>query len=497
MALVATASPVHNPETLDHHRAPLLDALLDARRRDLVAFSTPGHKGGPGADPALVDLVGADVFASDVWLNTAVLAERSREAEALAADALRADHGHFLVNGSSSGNQAFLLAMLRPGDEVVVGRDIHTSFLTALILSGARPVYVTPRFHPEHDVSLGVAADDVAAALDAHPSARLVALVSPNYFGIAADLPAIVAVAHRRGVPVYVDEAWGAHFAFHPALPPSAMDSDADAAVTSVHKLLGSLSQGALLMLQGGRIDAGRVSCAVSMTQTTSPLLPLLASIDASRRQMALTGRSMLDQAIELAAIAHRRLAALPGIDLLDGRKLGLSRVDPTRLVIDVHGTGLSGYQVERLLRERFDVVPEMSDATSVVCLVTVGDSPASIDRLVDAFRRVTAGRPARHRRIPGNGSGALGEIIAPGPLVLSPRDAYHAPSRAVPLAEAAGQIAAELVVPYPPGIPLLAPGERIGRDKVDWLAAGLAAGLSVRCASDRSLATIRVVAGA
>lgn len=496
MALAATAGFVRDTETVDHHRAPLLDALLDARRRDLVAFSAPGHKGGPGADPLLVGMVGADVFASDVWLNTADLAKRSREAETLAAEAWRAEHSHFLVNGSSSGNHAFLLATLRPGDEVIVGRDIHTSFLTGLILSGARPVYVTPRFHPERDVSLGVAAGDVAAALDAHPAARLVALVSPNYFGIAADLPAIADAAHARGVPVYVDEAWGAHFAFHPALPPSAMDSGADAAVTSVHKLLGSLSQGALLMLRGGRIDAGRVSCAVSMTQTTSPLLPLLASIDASRRQMALSGRSMLDQALELSASARRRLAALPGIDLLDGRELGVGQVDPTRLVIDVRGTGLSGYQVERLLRERFDIIPEMSDPTSVVCLVTIGDSPVSIDRLVEAFGRVVAGRQARQPRHRGNGSGALGEIIAPGLLVLSPRDAYHAPSRAVPLAEAAGEIAAELVVPYPPGIPLLAPGERIGQDKVEWLTAGLAAGMSVRCASDRSLATIRVVAG-
>ncbi|MEA2597032.1 MAG: hypothetical protein QOF01_3501, partial [Thermomicrobiales bacterium] len=347
------------------------------------------------------------------------------------------------------------------------------------------------------DVGLGIDAADVAATLDAHPNAKLVALVSPSYCGVSSDLRAIAAVAHARGVPVYVDEAWGPHFHFHPALPASAMASGVDGAVASTHKVLGAITQSAILNVQGALVDARRVETAVGMTQTTSPAAYILASIDACRRQMVLHGRALLDRTIALADEARRRLQRIPGVDVLDGERLGVRTYDLTKLLVDVHGLGMTGFEVEEALRRRFRIVPEMSDLSGIMCLITVGDTGESIDRLVHAFETLSAERVIR---LNGNGNGAAmrssGAAIAPGVQAMSPRDAFYAPSRAIPLAEAVGEVSAELVIPYPPGIPVLAPGDVISAEKVEYLAFGGAHGMYISGASDSRLETIRIVAG-
>ena len=483
---------------VDHQRAPFVEALERYRAAETVPFTTPGHKLGLAADPQLLVLLGADVFAADVWLNTVVYEDTLRAAEALAADAWAADRSFYLVNGSSSGNQAFLLATLQPGDEVVVARDIHKSLLVALIQTGARPIYVTPRLHPSLGCGLGIAAADVQAALDAHPATKLVALVSPSYCGVASDLTTIVDVAHARGVPVYVDEAWGPHFAFHPALPRSAMESGADGAVTSAHKLLAGLSQGSVLHVRGMRIDVGRIAATVRMTQTTSPLLPILAALDACRRQMALTGKALLERTIELAEEARRRLRDLPGLAVVGPDCLGDAAYDydPTKLVVDVHGLGMTGYEVEQALRERFVIAPEMSDLVGVMCLVTIGDTRKSIDRLVGAFSHLSRERRPTAGFAVGSVLRSSGAIIAATEQALSPREAFFARARAIPLVEAVGEVAGELVVPYPPGIPVLVPGELITAAKVEYLRDGMKHGMYVCGPADPQLATIRVVAG-
>jgi arginine/lysine/ornithine decarboxylase len=459
-----------------------------------VPFSGPGHKLGAGASPELVGLLGPEVFAADVWADTGAYDRALRAAEALAAAAFGADRSLFLANGSSSGNHALLLGVIAPGDQVIVARDLHKSLLAGIILTGARPVYVAPRLHPTLEVGVGVDPGDVAAALAAHPAAKLVAVTSPSYFGVAADLPAIARAAHGAGAALYVDEAWGAHFAFHPALPPSAMAAGADAAVTSTHKMLSSLSQSSILHLRAGRLDPARVASAVRLTQTTSPLLPLLASIDACRRQLATGGEALLERTLTLAARARRRLERMPGIEVLDADRLGLGpdRFDPTKLVVDVTGLGLTGLAAERLLRERFAIAPEGSDLSSVICMVTIGDTRQRVTRLLGAIATLSAERagatPAARPR-------SSGPVIAPGPQAMTPRDAFFAPARAVPLAAAAGQVAAELVTPYPPGIPVLAPGEVIDPDKLAYLAHGRDHGMHVCGPADPTLATIRVVA--
>ena len=475
------------------HHTPMLDAIRGFGAAGTVPFSTPGHKLGAGLDRELHDLLGSRFCASDVWLNTADYDGAVRRAEDLAAEVWGAERSFFLVNGSSSGNLAFLLSTVAPGDEVIVGRDLHQSLLAAFILTGARPVYVAPRLHPSLQIGLGLSVADVAATLDAHPAARLLIVTSPTYWGVASDLGGIVAAAHARGVAVYVDEAWGPHFGFHPGLPSSAMASGADGAVTSPHKLLTGLSQAALLHVRGGWVDPARVAGAVKLMQTTSPLLPILASLDACRRQMALHGEGMLERTIGLAEAARSALGRLPGIDVLDAERLGLAPelYDPTRLVIDVRGRGLSGYAAERQLRERCGIAPEMSDGAGIVCLVTVGDTASTVQRLVRAVAALDGGAdPLATAKCPR----VAGTAIAPGEQALTPREAYFAATRAVPLARAAGEIASEAVIPYPPGIPVLTPGEVISEVKLDCLREGLAGGMHVRGAADATLATVRVV---
>jgi arginine/lysine/ornithine decarboxylase len=495
---VLSPSPVAPVPTLvDHRRAPLLEGIAAYRAMRMTPFSTPGHKLGAGVDPELLELFGPLALMSDIPVSGGVddihfSGEVLRQAEFLGADAWGADRTFYLVNGSSTGNHAFLLSMLSPGDEVIIARDVHKSMMVALIHTGAVPVWVAPRLHPEHNVGIGVHPDDIAAALDAHPLAKLVVLVSPSYCGVASDLVAISAIAHARNVAVYVDEAWGPHFHFHPDLPMSAMDSGADGAVASTHKVLGAITQSAILNVQGPRVDLGRLMGTVGMSQTTSPAAMILASIDTCRRQMALHGEGLLGETIRLAEGARRRIAAIPGLSVLDGEQLGVASYDLTKLLIDVHGIGLTGFAVEQVLRHRFSIVPEMSDLTGIVCLITIGDCQESIDLLVEALQTIAAeqgvspdaGSPLR----------SSGIVISPGVQAMTPREAFYAPSRTIPLLESAGQISAELVIPYPPGIPVLAPGDVILPEKLEYLATIAKLGMYISGCSDHSLATIKVV---
>lgn len=490
--------PVIVPSKVDHTRAPMLEGIARYREMGMTPFSTPGHKLGRGMDPMLVELYGLKALMSDIPVSGGVddihfTEDVWRQTEALGADAWGADRTYYLVNGSSTGNHAFLLSMLGPGDEVVVARDIHKSMLVALIHTGAQPIYVAPRLHPELNIGLGVDPADIARALDEHPLAKLVVLVSPSYCGVSSDLQTIAAVSHARGVPVYVDEAWGPHFHFHPALPKSAMASGVDGAVASTHKVLGAITQSAVLNVQGPRVDYGRLSGTVSMSQTTSPAAFILASIDACRRQMALDGERLIGMSIDLAEQARRRIQAIPGISVLDGEQLGVATYDLTKLIVDVHGIGLTGFEVEELLRHRFAINPEASDLAGIVCLITVGDTQESIDKLVHALTAIAADRGITNGRTHDiiRSSGA---VISPGVQAMTPRDAFYARTRTIPLREAVGQVSAELVIPYPPGIPVLAPGDVILPEKLEYLAQIVELGCYISGASDHALRTIKVV---
>jgi arginine/lysine/ornithine decarboxylase len=494
-------------ETPDQHRAPFFEGLLAYREAQITPYSTPGHKLGRGAPPELVDAIGSDVLGLDIPNGGGVDDTHrtfglQREAERLAAAAWGADDAAFLVNGSSTGNIAFMLAACRPGEPVLVARNLHTSLLSGLILSGAKPVYLYPDIHPDLNLTLDVPAKTIQTALDEHPDARVVALISPSYTGVSADLPEIARICHDRGVTLFVDEAWGPHFPFHDALPPGAVQAGADAAVTSVHKLLSGLTQSSLMTFGGSVIRREDVSPAISLIETTSPSALIAASIDTARRQMALHGEEMLERTLDLATDVRRRLARVSGIrivgpDVIDGRPG--AGFDPTRIMIDVQGLGLTGFQAEALLRKQARIGVEMSDLSGVIVHITIGDSQESADHLVSGIEWLA-------RESKGSAGGARevdyqlrssGSVIYSAPAALTPRQAALGDSRAIDLVDAAGEVSAEIITPYPPGIPVIAPGDVFTPECIAYLRTARDAGMYINGPRDASLSTVRVVTDA
>lgn len=462
--------------------APLLDAYLTARddgHRHL--FTIPGHK-------ERTDLVGR-VVDGDVPLfggldtvkqEHGVLAEAERRAAALwGADVCR-----FSVGGSTHGNQSLALAVGRPGDRVVVPRTLHRSLLLGLVLAGLDPVWLPARVDDRTGLPAGVSARDVRDVLARHPDARAVFVGEPTYVGTTGDLAGIAEVAHGHGVPLLVDAAWAAHFGFHPALPPHALAAGADALVTSAHKMLPAYSQAALVLARTERLDPVRLDAAFEATNTTSPAGSILASIDAARALLALSGRDRLDDLLTTVAAVRAALTTVDGLTVL-----GPPDVEPTKLVVQLAGTGADGVAVERdLVAAGLSV--ELADRDHLVPIVTMADGPADVEVLVAA---VTAS-VRRHRGRPRPVAPAAQWTVEPE-TVVPPREAFFARHATVPARDAVGRVAAELVAPYPPGIPVLAPGERVTRAALDALRAARAAGTRVAYAADPTLSTVRVLA--
>lgn len=485
-------------DTLDQTRAPFFDALAAFGEGDAAPFSTPGHKLGRGA-PEAMRALWPDTLALDVphggGVDTTHFSRGLlREAERLAAAAYGGDDARFLVNGSTTGNLAMLMATCRDGDTVIVSRMLHKSLLAGLVFSGARPHYLIPAMDDRRNLPLDIEPAAVAGALDLHPNAKAVVLVSPSYVGVSSNLNAIAAICHERGVPLLVDEAWGPHFHFHPDLPASAMQSGADAAVSSTHKMLAGLTQASTLVARRGRIDVNQLGTIVDMVQTTSPSALIFASLDASRRQMALDGRQRLDATLSHAARLRHALSEIDGIAVLD-RDIIAGRpgagFDPTRVIVDVHELGLTGYEAEAALRDSHGVYVEMSDLLSVMLLVTIGDDAGSIDRAIAGFQSLTALRKPQRHAVSARSSGDLifGQVAE-----LTPRQAFMADSTMVPVREAVGRLSADSITPYPPGIPLVAPGEWLTAETLDYLSAGIDEGMYVSGLTDPSFNTVRVV---
>lgn len=444
---------------------PLLHSNRAYKMAGIGRYHTPGHKGGPGLPAPLAEMLGPaaafdicdeveDRSIGNDW-DAAV-----EKAENLAARLYGVDRSFFLVNGTTSGIQALFLAAVGPEDEVILPRDAHWSAVSALILTGARPVYLPTPF----DDMLGVPGipepSDYAAALAAHPRAKAVFLINPNYYGIAGRLAEIVKLVHERGLPILVDEAHGPHFPFHPALPLSALAAGADGVAHSVHKLLGALTQASLLHVRGTRLDPERVAAALRLVTSTSPNPLLCISLDAARWQMAREGTALIGKTLDLALAVRSGLAQIPGLRLWGPEVLGRPGyydIDPTKIAVDVTGLGLTGFDAERRLRE-LGVQVELSDFRHVLALITIGDTPETASRLVEAFRRlayqgrVASGSPVAVRR--------MAHLLPRPEVACSPREAYFAPREWVEWRAAAGRVAAEWIAPYPPGIPLVSPGE-------------------------------------
>ncbi len=481
---------------------PYLDALCSYARRDPARLHVPGHKGGPGADPGLIEAIGEQALALDIPALTygIDLGEPPTPfelAQRLAAEAWGARRAWFLVNGASQGNIAAGLALAHAGEEVVVQRNAHSSTIDALVLSGLRPTFVVP----ELDAELGIAHCLTPAALDEAlartPGAAGAWVTSPTYFGAAADVAALARVAHERGVPLVVDEAWGAHMAFHEALPQHALAAGADLVVSSTHKIVGSLTQSAILHLgaEGATmLDEDVVDRAVTLTESTSPNALLCGSLDAARRQAAVNGRELLQRTMTELARAREQIREIEGLDVLDERLAGRPGVfayDPLRLAVDVRGIAASGYELARLLREIGDINLELYGQNVIVAVFGMAERDVpEAQRLVDALREAV-------RRVGLDPGGERASFAAPPPwgeLAMSPREAYLGPQEVVSAERATGRVAAESLATYPPGIPNVLPGERLTAETLAYVRRTLEQGGSVRGASDRLLHTVRVV---
>lgn len=483
---------------LDQNQTPFLDSLLAEKERGQTSFHMPGHKGTLPPNPRLVDYWGGDIHAADlVEINGIIDYLHSPkgallEAQLLAAQAYGADHTFFLINGSTVGNITSIMATCYDGDKVIMARASHRSVYGGVVLAGATPVYVEPDYIPEVGSPLATSTEAVARLLDQHSGVKAIHVTSPNYYGYISDVRTLAEMAHAVGAVMCVDEAHGSHLAFHEKLPASAVALGADIVIQSTHKTQSALTQGSMLHVSDGLVNVARVGQILSLLQTSSPSSIILASIDAARHFSVTQGHALLEQALRLANDARAEIRTMAGLwcygDDLVGQK-GIYSYDPTKLVVRVSDTGWSGFEFYDRLRAEYGIDGEFADLRHVIFSITLGDTEASLGKLLAALRclaQTSSGKQA-----------IVSEVDLPTGLpemVMTPRDAYYTPSHPVAFAAAVGQISAENLIPYPPGIPLVVPGERIEAIHLEYLTYIRSMGGGVVGPEDKTLATLRVV---
>ena len=483
---------------MDQSVAPYFEALCEYAAVPRAAFHTPGHIQGKGAHPAMRAAMGDRALSLDISPGLGNLdgvpGSALDHAQALAAEAYGADRTWFLANGSTLGNQIMVTAVCHPGDVILTSRNTHRSIISALMVAGVHPLYIPAELDPESHIAHGVTPGQVEANLAAHPDVRAVLIVSPTYYGVCSDVAGIAEAAHRHGVPLLVDEAWGPHFPFHPDLPAHALSQGADMVVDGAHKLLSAFLQASMLHVRGDLVDHDRVEVVNRMLQSTSPSCLLRASIDVARMQMATEGEALLTTAIALAEEARARIEEHPLLSCLDKRLIGSHGVvafDPTRLSVNVISTGYTGYEVDKMLFNDHAVTVELADYANVLANVTMGHRKSDLDQLCMALFAI-ANDPSEHQL---NSQGFVERALYEVPeQVMSPGEAFHAPQERVALADSVGRISAEMAATYPPGIPVVVPGERLTPALVAHLTAQVAAGGRIVGPQDPLLNRIQVV---
>ncbi|OPJ55074.1 aminotransferase class I/II-fold pyridoxal phosphate-dependent enzyme [Alkalithermobacter paradoxus] len=456
---------------LDQTMTPLFTALKDYHSKNVIPFDVPGHKHGVGLRE-LADFIGDRVLEVDVN-SMKCLDNLSNpigviaEAEELAADAYWADYAYFMVNGTTAAVQAMIMSVCEPGDKIILPRNAHKSATSAIILSGAIPVYIQPEINEELGIAMGVSIQEIERAIGKHPDAKAIFLINPTYYGAISDLAGIVKIAHRNGIAVLVDEAHGAHMHFHPELPESAMSVGADMAAVSMHKTGGSLTQSSVLLVRDGIVDAKQVRTTINLTQTTSASYLLMTSLDVARKQLATNGQEMIENVLTLVRDARDKINKIDGLYAF-GKELidtpGVYDFDETKLGINVRKLGLTGYEVYDILRDEYNIQMELGDNYNVLAIVSLGDTKENLDKLVDALYDISI----KHRR---DEEIKLKKSILKNPdLIVAPRDAFYSTKHSILLEDAVGEISGESVMVYPLGIPIIVPGEKITKDIVEYI---------------------------
>jgi len=484
---------------INQKHTPLVNALQKYDHNKAVRLHVPGHGGGPGLPQAMRqgNLPGWDVTElaglDDLHNPEGVIAAAQRSA----AELYGARCTFFLVNGTTVGLQALITATCSEEQALVLPRNVHRSVLGGLVVSGARPVFIEPVIVPEFDFAAGFLSDKLEAVLRQNPGAGAVLAVHPCYYGVVGDLAGVDKICRRHEVPLLVDEAHGTHLRLHSGLPADALSLGADAVVQSVHKTGGALTQASWLHLGTDRIARERVADALRLLQTSSPSYILLASLDAARRQMALNGQVMLDDLLTLAGEAAWRINKISGLAVLGKEHLdgiGAFDYDPTRLVISVQGLGVSGYEVAWKLAAAYGIYVEMSDAYNLVAVLSLGTGRVGVLKLVGALAEISRSKGAGHsddRNFNVRKSFDLGQLP---PQVMTPRRAWLARQKKVPLGESRGLVSAEIIAAYPPGIAVIYPGEEITPEVIEYLLQVREMGVHIQGAADPALKTLCVV---
>ncbi|MDR1209577.1 MAG: aminotransferase class I/II-fold pyridoxal phosphate-dependent enzyme [Clostridiales bacterium] len=478
---------------LNQADAPVHAALETLKRARIVPFDVPGHKRGRGSRE-LRDFLGESCLTVDVnsmkpldnlCHPTGVI----RDAAALAAEAFGAAEAFFMVGGTTSSVQAMILASVGEGDKIILPRNVHRSVINALVLCGAEPVYVNPGVSPRLGIALGMDYRDVEKAADANPDAKAILVNNPTYYGVCPDLRRVTALARSRGMAALVDEAHGAHFYFGGGFPVSAMAAGADMASVSMHKSGGSLTQSSLL-LAGPNVDADYLRQIINLTQTTSGSYLLLVSLDLSRRNLVMSGRDMFGRVLEMAEYARGEINQIGGYyafgrETADGG--AAFDFDRSKLSVNTLDVGLAGIEVYDILRDEYDIQIEFGDLGNILAYVSAGDNYKNIERLIGALGEI------RRFRMRGR-AGMLAREYVPPVVDLLPKAAFFAPKESVPLASALGRVGAEFAMCYPPGIPILAPGERVTADVIDYIRYAKDRGCYMTGTADMSLSNLNVV---
>lgn len=482
-----------NSMNLDQNRAPIYEALQRFREMRVVPFDVPGHKHGRG-NPELTEFLGKQCVSIDVNSmkpldNLCHPISVIREAEELAADAFGAAHAFLMVGGTTSSVQSMVLSVCKRGDKIILPRNVHRSVINALVLCGAIPIYVNPELNSRLGISLGMKRDQVAKAIAENPDAVAVLVNNPTYYGVCSDLKAIVQMAHEAGMYCLADEAHGTHFYFGENMPISAMAAGADMSAVSMHKSGGSLTQSSLLLI-GPNIPEGHVRKIINLNQTTSGSYLLMSSLDISRRNLARRGKEVFKQVVQMAEYAREEINAVGGYyafgeELVNGDSF--FDFDPTKLSVHTRDIGLAGIEVYDLLRDEYDIQIEFGDIGNILAYLSIGDRPQEVERLVSALAEI-------RRRHQTDGSGLMNQEYIDPEVVASPQDAFYADHTSVPLNDSVGCVCSEFVMCYPPGIPILAPGERITSEILDYIHYAKAKGCSMTGPEDPLIENINIM---
>lgn len=480
-------------ENLSQTSAPVYEALLKYKKMRVVPFDVPGHKQGRG-NPELTSFLGKDCLSVDVNSmrpldNLTHPISVIKQSQSLAAQAFGAEHAFFMVNGTTGAVQAMIMYACKTGQKIILPRNVHRSAINALVVNGAVPVYVNPGVDKRLGIPLGMHLEDVREAIRQNPDAKAVLVNNPTYYGICSDIKSIVKIAHENNMLVLADEAHGTHFSFGEGLPVSAMAAGADMSAVSMHKTGGSLTQSSIL-LAGRNINEGYLRQVINLTQTTSASYLFLASLDISRRNLALNGKEIFRKVLEFAEYARAEINNIGGFDAFSKELVNGSDIfdfDRTKLSVYTRDIGLAGIEVYDILRDKYDIQIEFGDLGNILAIISVGDRSLEIERLISALAEI--------KRLYSKDKAGMfdHEYISPE-VVLKPKAAFYSKKRMLPVEQSLGYVSGEFVMAYPPGIPILAPGEKITKEIQDYIKYSKEKGCFLTGTEDMSVENINIV---